>query len=82
MKLEVRHIFDDARADLVVVKTIEETGCPSDLSYERETEWLKDWLARNGAAYYAAPREEFSLHAARMLAVAEGKTTVVVEDLS
>lgn len=40
------------------------------------------WCAANDATYYAMPRENFSEWDAREKAVNEGKSYVVVEDLS
>ena len=52
------------------------------LSYKESGIKLKEWCDTHDAAYYAAPRETFSLHAAIEKAEAEGKSRVVVEDLS
>lgn len=70
------------RADRVVVMTVEQTGCPMDIAYDLQGAWLRDWCLRHNATYYSAPRESFSLGAAKMQAAREGKNTVIVEDLS
>lgn len=43
---------------------------------------LKEFQAEKGASYYSACREDFSIYEAVELAKAEGKSAVVVEDLS
>ena len=42
----------------------------------------KKWCDENDSHYYAAPREDFSIPAALREAIANGKSCVVVEDLS
>lgn len=64
------------------VVSVEETGCPMDLPYDQTGAWLRDWCCRHNATYYARPREEFCLAHAREQAIREGKSTVIVEDLS
>ena len=52
------------------------------LSYEDEGWALCLWCLLNGAVYYAAPKDDFDLVAARSLAASKGCTKVVVEDMS
>ena len=42
----------------------------------------KKWCDENDSHYYAAPREDFSITRAVQEAIVEGKSCVVVEDLS
>ena len=42
----------------------------------------KKWCDENDSHYYAAPREDFSITIAIHEAIANGKSCVVVEDLS
>jgi predicted alpha/beta hydrolase len=67
---------------LILIINIEQTGMPADLTYEQSREWLRNWCCRHNATYYSAPKESFSLEAAREQAIDCGKNTVVVEDLS
>ena len=52
------------------------------LSYEDSGDKLKEWCRDHDACYYARPRESFSTHEAIEQARREGKSRVVVEDLS
>lgn len=72
----------EARVARVLVITIEQTGCPMDISYELQGSWLRDYCVRHNCTYYARPRESFSEREAREQAVRENKNTVIVEDLS
>lgn len=57
-------------------------GIPAGATWEESCAYVKDWCKANDAAYYGAPREDFSYHAAVSGAKAAGKTIVVVDDLS
>jgi hypothetical protein len=52
------------------------------VSYEEESEAIRNWLHVTGAHYYAAPREDFNEYTAVRQAQEAGKTAVVVEDMS
>ena len=43
---------------------------------------VKKWCDKNDSHYYAHPREDFSITRAIREAIVEGKSCVVVEDLS
>jgi hypothetical protein len=51
-------------------------------SHEEENATVLDWAVRHRCSVYAAPRESFSLHEAAKLALREGNTIVIFEDLS
>ena len=68
--------------DGILILTIDQTGCPSDLSYEHATEWLQQYAIRHNCDFYARPRESFDLYEAARLARERGNNTVIVEDLS
>lgn len=51
-------------------------------SYDEETKQITQWIKENNASYYADVKEDFSIVAAVSKAGKEGKTTVVVENLS
>lgn len=70
------------RSEDVQVRTIGEIGIPATMTWDESIAFLREYCEREQATYYAAPKERFSLHAARMTAAALGKTVVVVEDLS
>lgn len=53
-----------------------------EVSYMESGEYLRKWCADNNATYYARPRESFSIQEAKELAIAEGKSIVVAEDMS
>lgn len=55
---------------------------PDSMTYAESGVFLREWCAKNGASYYAAPREQFDRLAAIRLAIREGNSKVVVEDLS
>lgn len=50
--------------------------------YEQTGKELMAWCADNDSAYWAAPREDFSVHVAARFARVRGHKMVVVEDLS
>ena len=52
------------------------------VDYMRSGVATKEWCDENDSHYYAAPREDFSITDAIQEAVVEGKSCVVVEDLS
>jgi len=52
------------------------------LAYDQSWASLCTWMFKHNATYYGAPREIFSKHDAVVKAKAEGKSAVVVEDLS
>ena len=49
--------------------------------YEDNSVFL-EWLNANDATYYAAPREDFHVNNGVQKAIDEGKSVVIVEDLS
>lgn len=51
-------------------------------TYAETGEILRDWCEKNDAAYYAAPREDFSYVDAMDVAKTANKLIIVVEDLS
>ncbi len=51
-------------------------------SYTAITELVPAWCVANGASHYSASREDFWVGYGVALAKAEGKSRVVVEDLS
>lgn len=51
-------------------------------SYTECSNAILPWCEANGASYYAASREDFWVGYGVQVAKAEGKTRVVVEDLS
>lgn len=51
-------------------------------NYDKSSEAVLMWCASNGASYYAMGREDFWVGDAVTLAKGEGKSRVVVEDLS
>jgi hypothetical protein len=53
-----------------------------DMEYMATGPVIMKWCAGNDATYYSATREDFSLIDAAAQAVREGKSKVVVEDLS
>lgn len=50
--------------------------------YEQTGKELMSWCAENNSAYWAAPREDFSVQVAARFAKSRGHSMVVVEDLS
>ena len=52
------------------------------VDYMRSGVATKEWCDENDSHYYAAPREDFSITRAVQEAIVEGKSCVVVEDLS
>ncbi|MDF2534222.1 MAG: hypothetical protein K0R18_379 [Bacillales bacterium] len=51
-------------------------------TYKEEGAKLREWLTANDAAYYADVKEDFFIWRGVDLAKKEGKTIVVVENLS
>lgn len=51
-------------------------------SHEEENAAVHEWSARHRCSMYAAPREDFNLYEAAKLALREGNTIVIFEDLS
>ena len=62
--------------------SVEETGCPTHLSYEASGAWLMSWCKANNAGYYAAPKEDFFLWKAEKIAREKGYRVMVVENMS
>ena len=52
------------------------------VDYRESSAAVMAWCEEHDAAYYASPHESFSEGEAGRLAIAEGKSAVVVEDLS
>jgi len=65
-----------------ICAVMDEIDPQDELSFEESSSLLKEWLERNNASYYSAPRENFFIYEAIDKAKAEGKSAVVVEDLS
>lgn len=53
-----------------------------DLSYEEENKAMKKWCKENDALYYGKPKVNFRIDEAVKQARDEGKTKVILEDLS
>ena len=53
-----------------------------DLDYAPTQVAIDEWCAAHGAYYYAAPRDEFSVSDAVLIAADRGLSVVVLEDLS
>ena len=53
-----------------------------DIDYEASLAAVDAWCEAHGAYYYAAPRDEFSVSDAVLLAADKGLSVVVLEDLS
>lgn len=51
-------------------------------SHEEENAAVHEWSVRHRCSMYAAPREDFNLYEAAKLALREGNTIVIFEDLS
>lgn len=62
--------------------SINEIGMPDDLTFAESAVWLADWCEKNDAHYYGRPKDLFYEYEAVQEARAEGKSVVVVEDLS
>jgi hypothetical protein len=54
----------------------------SDISWDKQIKDMKKWCAENDAVYYGAPKEDFFIWKGIDYAKAQGKSCVVVEDLS
>lgn len=54
----------------------------NNIDYLNSGSLIRKWADDHNATYYAAPSESFSTHKAVDKAIAEGKTAVIVEDLS
>lgn len=84
MKSRPYMTFDGDVVNIVnICDWLDEMGFDWQVSYEDTCKALKEYREQNpGIAYYAAPREDFSLHRAAEKALAEKCHTVIVEDLS
>ena len=68
---------------VVSICEVMETINPGDtIPYMETGPLLKKWCEENDAVYYAAPRESFFEWKGVEKALAAGKSTVVVEDMS
>lgn len=61
---------------------MEEIDPDNKLTWEESGEKVREWCREHNATYYGRPRESFSECEAIEQARKEGKTCVVVEDLS
>jgi hypothetical protein len=66
----------------IEILTIDAVGIPDSVPYNQSGFLLGEWCKKNGAVYYAAPKEEFSLWAACEKARKAGVLKVVVENMS
>jgi hypothetical protein len=64
-----------------VSKVIDALGVQH-LPYMEQGKPLKEWCAKNNALYYARPAESFSEEEAMREALALGKSTLVLENMS
>jgi hypothetical protein len=53
-----------------------------DIDYAVTGPAIEEWCSAHGAYYYAAPRDEFSMSDAVLIAADKGLSVVVLEDLS
>jgi hypothetical protein len=53
-----------------------------DIDYADSQSVIEEWCSAHGAYYYAAPRDEFSVSDAVLIAADKGLSVVVLEDLS
>lgn len=51
-------------------------------SYEESGKMVMEWAEANDCSCYSAPRESFCMYEGAEVAIKEGKSGVVVEDLS
>ena len=65
-----------------ICSVMDEIDPEGKLSYMESGDKLMEWCDTHDAIYYARPRESFSLDEAIEQARKEGKSRVVVEDLS
>lgn len=65
-----------------ICSVMDEIDPDGELSWEESGDKLMEWCDTHDACYYARPRESFSLDEAIEQARKEGKSRVVVEDLS
>lgn len=65
-----------------ICSVMDEIDPDGKLSWEESGEKVREWCNTHDACYYARPRESFSTHEAIEQARKEGKSRVVVEDLS
>lgn len=68
-------------AEIKVISICDVPGLDS-VSFDQSGEILKVFCENNNAIYYAKPKEDFSIAEAKRLAIENGKSAVVVEDLS
>ena len=65
-----------------ICSVMNEIDPDGELLYMESGDKLMEWCDTHDAVYYARPRESFSTHEAIEQARKEGKSRVVVEDLS
>ena len=65
-----------------ICSVMDEIDPDGELSWEESGEKVREWCRDHDACYYARPKESFSTHEAIEQARKEGKSRVVVEDLS